>query len=102
MMLPPVEDDPRLREALEAFNRGDYFEAGDFFEELFFEAVRDEVPFIRALLQTSVGFVHAERGQRKSAIERLEEALAALNDVTNSRGLDFERLREAIAAAISA
>jgi len=105
--LPPVEDDPRLLEAVEAFNRRDYFEAGDAFEELFFEAVRDEVPFIRALLQVSVGLVHAERGQRKAAIERLEEALAAFAEIVNARGFgdrgfDFARLESDVRAAISA
>lgn len=102
MTLPPVEEDPRLADAIAAFNRRDYFEAGDAFEELFFEAVRDEVPFIRALLQVSVGLVHAERGQRKAAVERLEEALAAFAEVRDTRGFDFARLESEVRDAISA
>ena len=49
MLLPPIGEDPRLAAGLSAFNSGDFDEAGDIFEELFLEAVRDEVPFARAL-----------------------------------------------------
>ena len=94
--LPPIEDDPRFADAIALFNSGDYFEASDIFEELFFEAVRDEVPVARALLQASVGLLHAERGQKQSAIGRLEEAIIAIDAVTNARGVEFARLRESI------
>ena len=81
--LPPIEDDPRFADAITLFNSGDYFEASDIFEELFFEAVRDEVPVARALLQASVGLLHAERGQKQSAIGRLEEAKQGLRVTKN-------------------
>jgi len=102
MLLPPIEDDPRLSAGIAAFNAGDYDEAGDIFEELYLEAVRDEVPFARTLLQVSVGFLHAERGQRAAAIGRLEEALLAIDKVTNHRGLDFARLRDDVSNTIAA
>src|SRR4051812_27972188 len=98
--LPPIESDPRFADAVALFNAGDYFEASDIFEELFFEAVRDEVAIARALLQVSVGMVHAERGQRRAAVERLEEGLIAIADVTNERGIDFGALRESVIAVI--
>src|SRR6185436_9945168 len=62
MMLPPLEDDPRFSEALRFFRDGDWLEASDLFEELFFEAVRDEVPLVRVLLQISTGMHHLSRG----------------------------------------
>lgn len=92
-MLPPLEDDPRFAEALAHFARGDWLEASDLFEELFFEAVRDEVPLVRTLLQISTGMHHLSRGQRRAAVERLEEGLRALDTVTNRRGVDLEAVR---------
>jgi predicted metal-dependent hydrolase len=100
VLLPPIGEDPRLAAGVSAFNAGDFDEAGDVFEELFLEAVRDEVPFARALLQVSVGFLHAERGQTFAAVSRLEEALLAMRQISDPRGLDFARLREDVVEAI--
>ncbi len=91
-MLPPLEDDPRFAAALRHFRDGDWLEASDLFEELFFESVRDEVPLVRVLLQISTGMHHVARGQRRAAVERLEEGLRAIAEVTNARGVDLESI----------
>lgn len=95
-MLPPLEHDPRFHDALRHLAAGDWLEASDLFEELYFEAVRDEVPLVRALLQVSTGMHHLSRGQRRAARERLEEGLRVLDTVTNARGVDLDALRELI------
>ena len=92
-----LEHDPRFVAAVAAFNAGRFYEAGDAFEELFFEAVRDEVELVRVMLQVSVGAYHADTGQRRPAVERLEEAILAIERVTNDRGFDLARLRNDIA-----
>ena len=74
-------------------NAGDYAEAADGFEELFFEAVRDEVEPVRALMQIATGMHHIERGQARAAIERLEEGVAAIDRITNAHGIDIAALR---------
>lgn len=91
-LLPPVEDDARFHAAVARFNAGEYEEAGDGFEELFFEAVLDEVEFVRVFLQVSAALHHVERGQKRAAAERLDEALRAIGLVTNDRGFDLELL----------
>lgn len=100
-MLPPLEDDPRFAEALRHFAGGDWLEASDLFEELFFEAVRDEVPLVRALLQISTGMHHISRGQRRAAAQRLEEGIRAIDAVTSARGVDLEALRAQAQAALA-
>ncbi len=92
-MLPPLEDDPRFHEALRHFDAGDWLEASDLFEKLFFEAVRDELPLVRVLLQISTGMHHISRGQQRAARERLEEGLRGMGEVTNARGVDLAKLR---------
>jgi hypothetical protein len=88
-VLPPLEDDPRFARGLEWFRGGDWLEASDAFEELFFEAVRDEVPLVRFLLQISTGFHHLARGQGRAGRERLEEGLRIASEVTHPRGVDI-------------
>jgi hypothetical protein len=100
-LLPPLEDDPRFAAALAHFASGDWLEASDLFEELFFEAVRDEVPLVRALLQISTGMHHVARGQRRAAVERLEEGLRVMDTVANARGVDLVALRQQARSAIA-
>lgn len=76
-------------------------EASDAFEELFFDAVRDEVPLIRFLLQISTGMHHFSRGQRRAGRERIEEGLRVLSEVTNAHGVDLTRVAEAAWSAIA-
>jgi hypothetical protein len=71
----------------------DWLEASDLFEELFFEAVRDELPLVRVLLQISTGMHHIARGQRRAARERLEEGVRAMALVTNRFGVDLDAWR---------
>lgn len=101
MILPPLEDDPRFAEALRFFREGDWLEASDLFEELFFEAVRDEVALVRVLLQVSTGMHHISRGQKQAARERLEEGLRAMRDVTNARGVDLEAIATNVRRVLS-
>lgn len=99
-MLPPLEQDPRFATAMAHFHEGDWLEASDLFEELFFEAVRDEVPLVRVLLQISTGMHHISRGQRRAAGERLQEGLRVIAEVTNARGVDLDRVRAVAESAL--
>ena len=100
--MTPIESDPRFLAAVEQLNAGEFFEASEGFEDLFFEAVRDEVPFARVFLQVSVGLFHAECRQRRPAIERLEEGLRAVGEVKDTRGYDLERLAREVRAVVEA
>lgn len=92
---PPdaIQTDPRFESGIALFNSQQFYEAGDLFEELFFEAVGGELEFIRAFLQVSVGCLHAERRQPRAAIERLKEGALAIDRVTDDRGYDLASLR---------
>jgi hypothetical protein len=96
-----VRDDPRFHAAIDLLNGGDYAEAADAFEELFFEAVRDEVEVVRALMQVATGMHHIERGQARPAIERLEEGIIAIDRITDAHGIDAAALRASVAAAVA-
>lgn len=95
-----IRDDPRFLQGIELFNAGDFDEAGDLFEDLFFEAVMWEVEFTRLLLQLSVGMLHAQRHQWRAAGERLGEGLKALDRLDKERGLPPPLLRAEIVSAI--
>ncbi|MDQ3283745.1 MAG: DUF309 domain-containing protein [Acidobacteriota bacterium] len=100
-MLPPLEDDPRFAAALAHLESADWLEASDLFEELYFEAVRDELPLVRFLLQFATGMHHISRGQMRAAAERLREGLRILPEVTSSKGVDLERWKGVAAEALA-
>src|SRR5437588_4234823 len=87
-----LTDDPRFIRAIALFNEGDYLDARDCFEELFFEGVRDEADLIRIFLQFSVGIFHAQTGQWCPAVERIEEGLRLVAANENDRGFDLVAL----------
>ena len=101
-MLPPLESDPRFAAALGHLEAHDWLEASDLFEELFFEAVRDEVPLVRLLLQISTGMHHIARGQRRAAAQRLQEGLRVMGEVTNARGVDLAAWRAFVKRELAA
>ncbi len=92
--------DSRLDGAIVHFNAGDFDLAADVFEELFFEAVRAEVAFVRALMQVATGIHHVERNQLRAAIERLQEGIRAIDEVTDDFGFDLARLRAEVLALL--
>jgi predicted metal-dependent hydrolase len=97
-----LTEDPRFLRGIALFNDGDYLEASDCFEELFFEGVRDEPDFIRIFLQFSVGIFHAQTGQWRPAVERIEEGLRLVAAIENDRGIDLVALSTAMVAAATA
>jgi predicted metal-dependent hydrolase len=96
-----LTDDPRFVRGIALFNDGDYLEASDCFEELFFEGVRDEPDFIRIFLQFSVGIFHAQTGQWRPAVERIEEGLRLVAANQNDRGFDLRALAASMAAGVA-
>jgi hypothetical protein len=97
-----LTEDQRFLRGIALFNDGDYLEASDLFEELFFEGVRDEPDFIRIFLQFSVGIFHAQTGQWRPAVERIEEGLRLVAANQDDRGIDLVALSDAISAAAKA
>ena len=97
-----LTDDPRFLRGIALFNDGDYLEASDLFEELFFEGIRDEPDFIRIFLQFSVGIFHAQTGQWRPAVERIEEGLRLVAANENDRGFDLGALGEGMNAGVRA
>ncbi len=95
-----ITSDPRFIRGISLFNHGEYLEASDCFEDLFFEGVRDEPDFVRIFLQFSVGIYHAETGQWRPAVERIEEGLRLAASNTDDRGIDLLALANGMRVAV--
>ena len=95
-----ITADPRFAEGVRLFNAGEYLDASECFEDLFFEGVRDEPEFVRIFLQFAVGIHHAEMKQVRPAVERIEEGLRVVAKVRDDRGIDLQALAHGMRSAL--
>jgi predicted metal-dependent hydrolase len=100
-----VAGDPKeatLDEAIEAFNRGKYFDAAEMFEVVTRAADNDrDLKDLASALNRIAAALHLrfERGGRQSSINLLSQAMLALDDMKPvRRGIDVERLCAELAA----
>lgn len=69
-MLPTAKYDPRYLEGIDRFNRGDYFDAHEVWEDLWHDCQNVDQRFYQSLIQAAVALYHLRRGNRAGA-ERL-------------------------------
>jgi hypothetical protein len=91
-----------IDEAIEAFNRGEYFDAAEKFELATRSADNDrDLKDLASALNRIAAALHLrfERGGRQSSINLLSQAMLALDDMKPTRrGIDVERLCAELAA----
>lgn len=97
---PPL--DPRFARGIQLLNAGEFLDASDEFEELYFEVTGTELPAARFFLQLSVGLHHASLRQSRAAIDRLNDGLIALARVDPVIPIDRHALHDAITHVIAA
>jgi predicted metal-dependent hydrolase len=61
--------DPRYLAGIVLFNRGDYFEAHEVWEELWMESAGPEKRFYQGLIQAAVGLCHFCNGNVRGAVK---------------------------------
>jgi hypothetical protein len=77
------------------FNRRNFFEAHDVWEELWCDTRDERRLFFQGLIQTAVGFYHLSNNNVKGATSQLEKGLQKLNHYpTLYHGIKLEQLRE--------
>jgi predicted metal-dependent hydrolase len=92
--MPLLSDYPDLSRAIDAFNRGEYFDAAETFEQSL-GAVDAGLKDLVAALNRIAAAMHLrfERGARQGSINLLSQALMSLEDLKPERGgIDVERL----------
>jgi hypothetical protein len=84
----------KLNEAIDTFNRGDYFASAELFEHAAAEADDTAKNFIIALNRIAAGLhLRFERGGRQAVINLFSQAMVTLEEFKPSRdGVDIETL----------
>lgn len=95
---PPA--DPRFEAGAAAFDRGDYFEAHEIWEELWREASPTERLFYKGLIQLAVACYHRRRGNFSGADRLYHSARRYLDPYRPAYGtIDLDHLLAAMEMA---
>ncbi|MGB1415957.1 MAG: DUF309 domain-containing protein [Synechococcus sp.] len=87
------EADPRFDQAIDLFNRCEWYAAHDVFEEIWHETADPERRSLQGILQVAVAQLHLQRGNTRGATILFGEALGRLKRPgAPDLGLDLEGL----------
>lgn len=90
---------PKAQAGVEEFNRGDYFEQHELFEEAWLEEERPIRDLYQGVLQVGVAFFQIEQGNWAGAIKMFRRGLPRLRDLPPvCQGIDVAALRQAAEA----
>jgi predicted metal-dependent hydrolase len=87
----PESQDPRFLEGIELFNRGEYFDAHEVWEDLWQDCPACDRRFYQALIQAAVSIYHFERGNYSGSARLARSSKRYLEPYRPVyRGLDVE------------
>lgn len=97
-----VAADPRFRDALGHFDRGEYFEAHEVWEDQWRGLRGEPRLFVQALIQSAVALHHFRRGNTAGARALRDAVIAKLSLLPAVYGgIDLEGFAEEFAAALA-
>ncbi len=97
------EIDEKFRKGLEQFNRGQFFEAHETWEEIWLASPEPERSFLQGIIQVAAAFHHYTRGNPAGAESLLAVGLKKLERFSAThRGIELEKLRAAARRWIAA
>jgi uncharacterized protein len=90
-------DQPFLR-GIEQFNRRDFFDAHETWEEIWRQAAGPEKTFLQGLIQIAAAFCHYQRGNRVGTLSLLRAGLERLTHFPPTQsGIELDALRRRVA-----
>jgi predicted metal-dependent hydrolase len=90
---PDPDGDPRLLDAVERFNHGEWYACHDLLEDLWHQCQGPDRQALQGLLQIAVAHLHLERDNLRGATVLLGEGLGRLKPYGNEAlGLQLEPL----------
>lgn len=93
--------DPRYIDGIEAFNRGDYYDAHEIWEELWHDCDEFDRAFYQSLIQAAVAIYHSSRSNHIGAKRLFAKGQAkAIQYRPHHLGLDIDTFWNDVEAAI--
>lgn len=98
----PDAMDPRVAQGVGEFNAGRFFEAHEFWEDLWLETVGHERLLLQGLIQIAAGYLKAESGNRGATIKLLTKGLNLVRQfLPRALGLELQPFVQAVAGDLA-
>ncbi len=90
-------DQAKFQEGIGHFNRGEYFEAHESWEEVWLKAPEPEKTFLQGIIQIAAAFHHYNRKNLRGTRSLLRAGLAKIERFpSRHRGVALDSLRDAV------
>jgi predicted metal-dependent hydrolase len=87
--------DPRFNEGIEYFNKRDFFEAHEVWEELWLSTFDDSREFLQALIQWALSLYHFSKGNMRGARSLFESGSKLMGSYpADYQGIDVKNLEK--------
>ena len=83
-------------DGVDAFNRGKFYDAHEFWEELWLDYKLDDAKCIQGLIQLAVSYFHLFNNNLKGARSMIKKCLTKFEEFTICRGIDIKELKKEI------
>ena len=90
------KDEVLFQKGIDAFNNRHFYDAHEFWEELWLEYKLEDADFIQGLIQLSVSYFHYFNGNLKGARSMAKKCLFKFEPYISVRGIDVQDLKSRI------
>ena len=90
------KEDVLFHKGIEAFNNRYFYDAHEYWEELWLDYKLDDAQFIQGLIQLAVSYFHLFNKKLKGARSMLKKCLNKFDSFQGARGIDVLELKSQI------
>ena len=91
-----TKEDLLFNKGIEAFNNREFYDAHEYWEELWLDYKLNDAQFIQGLIQLAVSYFHLFNQNLKGARSMLKKCLGKIDPFQTARGIDVIELKSQI------
>ena len=95
------KEDELFQQGLEAFNNRQFYDAHEYWEELWLDYKLNDAQFIQGLIQLAVSYFHFYNGNINGARSMIKKCLNKFEIYDSSRGINVLELKSEIISVLS-
>ena len=89
-----IKENELFQKGIEAFNSRKFYDAHEYWEELWLDYQLNDKIFIQGLIQLSVGYFHFFNQNLKGARSMIKKSLKKFKGITFEQGIDVVQLKK--------
>ena len=90
------KEDTLFQKGIDAFNNKQFYDAHEYWEEIWLDYKLEDATFIQGLIQLSVSYFHYFNGNLKGARSMIQKCLTKFEMYESVRGIDVQQLKAQI------